>query len=363
MYDKDKNLRQIHDTLKREMLDIKEAGRLPTSEERAWANRLMDYETRINNGAEIDMEKSQHEPTKPDPSGNMNTSNAEKTMDPVTDRSFKGMFPQAKTSMDGWKNPQEFLRTFLQGRGDERFQYRAMEGSSGEQGGFLVPSQISKKLLDDALAQETIRPLCQVWPMESSDLYIPSWNFEDLDSSDGAGVTLQWLGESQTASEQNAEVKSLHLKAKTGSIYISVSQELLSDTPAFENKLYSMLSQATARGIDRTLIRAGGDGGAPASILSADCLITVSKEVSQSATTLTYKNAVSAFSRQLDHTGDSCVWLANHDCLPQILAMAQPVGTGGSVVRVLEESNGTYRLLGKRTSSRISVRRVGRSAI
>lgn len=351
MYDKKYNLDQIHTALKETMLEIQEARRLPNAEEKAWANRLMDFETRINNGEQIDMSKSQNEPTKPDPGGRNIT---EKAITPANGKDYRSMFypnePRKQFTTDEWRSTGEFMRTFLSGRFDPRFipapieELRSMSGLIGSEGGFLIPEAYSKEMLDASLPMEVVRPRCKVFPMVSSDLYVPGWDNLDGSSGDTAGFEMQWLGESQTATPGTGKVRSIHLKAKTGAVYANVTLELMQDAPAFEQELNAILSKAIGRGIDKAILNSG-DAGGPRSILTSPSLVTASSEAGQSSGTLTYVNVSNIFARQLDHEG--AVWVTNHATLPQLLTLGQAVGTGGSHVKVLDESNGTYRLLGK----------------
>jgi len=328
---------------KKLMLKIQKEKREPTKEERAEGQRLFDIADKYRNGEYDPTEQ----PTRPDPSyGETSMTDKEKATSPATDRSYRGMFCDSDRALstDGWKSNVEFLRTFLQGRSDPRFQFRAMSGLTGAAGAFAIPEQYAKEMLDTALKQEIVRNYCKVFPMDSSDLYVPGWDTQDMSGGEIAGFKMQWLGESQTGTAQTGKLRSIHLRAKSGVIYANVSMELLQDAKGFEAELNAQLAKAIADGIDSALIN-NSDAGGPGSILGADCLIEVSKEAGQSATTINYENVVKMYARQLDHK--NAIFIANHTVLPQILSLGKAVGTGGSVVPVLNEDNGTYRLLGK----------------
>ena len=354
MYKKEYHLKQIDDALNQKRRDILADGRTkPSATEAAEGKYLLELRDKIDAGAEIDFDASMDRPIRPNVGGK-NMRKAETAIKPANDKSYRGMFypnESNKTfSNDEWRSTGEFMRTFLGGRYDPRFQQvpveeiRAMGGTVGSEGGFLIPEAYSQQLMDASLAREIVRARCKVYPMVSSDLYVPGW--DDLDGSGGdtAGFTMQWLAESQTATANTGKVRSIHLKAKTGAVYANVTLELMQDSPAFERDLNAILAKAIGRGIDKAILNSKDVGG-PRSILNSPCLVTCSKDTGQSAGTLNYANVSQMFSRMLDHEG--AIWVTNHATLPELLTLGQAVGTGGSHIKVLREDSGTYHLLGR----------------
>src|SRR5262249_32310054 len=67
----------------------------------------------------------------------------------------------------------------------------------------------------------------------------------------------------------------------------------------------------------------------PLGILNSNCLVTVTKESGQAATTFRHENAVKMWSRLFAPCRKSAVWLINQDVEPQLHTMSLSVGTGG----------------------------------
>ncbi|WP_268876575.1 phage major capsid protein [Acetivibrio saccincola] len=91
----------------------------------------------------------------------------------------------------------------------------------------------------------------------------------------------------------------------------------------------------------------GTGEGQPLGIINDPALITVDKEDSQSAATITYQNVVNMFSRLAPSCFTNAVWLANPSVIPQLLTMTITIGTGGAQIPVFREESGKFTLLGK----------------
>lgn len=98
--------------------------------------------------------------------------------------------------------------------------------------------------------------------------------------------------------------------------------------------------------MDYAFINGTGEGQ-PLGIINDPALLTVSKEESQGAATITYNNVVSMFSRLAPHCFKNAIWLANPSVIPQLLTMTIAIGTGGAQIPVLREESGKFTLLGK----------------
>ncbi len=61
--------------------------------------------------------------------------------------------------------------------------------------------------------------------------------------------------------------------------------------------------------------------------MNNDALVSVAKETGQAAATIVYENVIKMRARMWGY--HNAIWLANHDCLPQLMLMNQSVGTGG----------------------------------
>ncbi len=268
----------------------------------------------------------------------------------VQDRTYRGMFGNTRISgLDNgeWKSKAEFMGVVYANMHDPRLIRASMTSGTGSSGGFSVPEEFSSTWLDNSLPTEIIRPRCQVWPMTSDTRKIPGW--DDLDQSSGAmfgGFKMEFLAEEQTGAPQSGKLRLMTLAAKKGAIYAEVSNELLADGLGFESQLDLALQGSIRYGFDNAFLTGTG-AGQPIGILNSSSVIEVPKETGQAADTILYQNFSKLWARMYSAGRQRACWIMNDTIIPQLLELSVPVGTGGSHVPVLQESNGTYSIFGR----------------
>jgi len=92
---------------------------------------------------------------------------------------------------------------------------------------------------------------------------------------------------------------------------------------------------------------AGNGAGKPLGAISAPCTITEAGESGQVTLTIVYENIVNMFAQLAPASWKNAVWVCHNTCLPQLMLLSFPVGTGGSHVPVLREDSGKFYILGK----------------
>ena len=269
----------------------------------------------------------------------------------MSTRSYRSMFyknqPNALENGD-FKDLGEFLRSFNSGRFDPRIdalEQRGMVEGILSSGGALVPEAFGSEMLDASLPQEIVRQRAQVFPMTSETLIVPGWDGADM--SEGkvfGGFEMEFLAEGAEGTKQTPRTRLVHLRARTGAIYVDASLELTQDGVNFGQNLESALIKSVGYGIDKHCLT--GDGaGKPLGILNSPCKVQVQKESGQAAGSLVYANLKKMFARQL--RPDQAVWVFNSTAIPDLLELVVNVGTGGDVVKVLNESNGQFTIFGR----------------
>jgi HK97 family phage major capsid protein len=136
------------------------------------------------------------------------------------------------------------------------------------------------------------------------------------------------------------------LEAKKGAIFTDVSNELMMDGLGFETQLTMALRKSISRGMDNGFINGSG-AGRPQGILSSPSLIQIAGESGQDSDTLLYANIAKQYARMYPGGRRRAVWLASDTCIPSMLQMSLPVGTGGSAIPVLRETDGRFTMLGR----------------
>jgi HK97 family phage major capsid protein len=254
------------------------------------------------------------------------------TSGPALDRTFRGMFPGTPLDRGGFKNQDDFLDVLNSGRYDPRLIRAGFTEGTPSEGGFSVPVEFSSQWLDLSLVQEVVRPLAQVWPMQSATRLVPGWDLLDMTGGVSfGGFEMQWLGEEGTGTVQQGKLRQIQLSAKKGAIYTQASNELVADGLGFAAQLQMALTGSIAYGFDRAFLRGTG-AGMPLGVLSSGSLITVSKEPGQGADTLFYENIVNMWSRMYDVGKTRAVWIANPSIVGQLFTMGLVLGVGSAPV-------------------------------
>jgi HK97 family phage major capsid protein len=214
-------------------------------------------------------------------------------------------------------------------------------------GGFSVPDPLAAQWLDDSIESEIIRPRATVWPMESATRKVAGWDAANqTGGSLFGGFAMEFIGEAGEGALQTGKLRAIELAAKKGAIFVDISSELRDDGQGFEAQLDRAMRTSIGYGMDQHFI--GGTGaGQPLGIRNDPAKISIAKEAGQVADTLLYENLVKMFSRQYPAGRQRAVWLANDTTIPQLLSLSIAIGTSGSHVPVMTESNGQFKILGR----------------
>jgi HK97 family phage major capsid protein len=82
-------------------------------------------------------------------------------------------------------------------------------------------------------------------------------------------------------------------------------------------------------------------------VLNSPALLTQDKETGQDPDTIVYENIIGIFAKLAPGSFKSAVWVASISTLPQMMKLSIEVGLSGEHVRILQETNGKFTLLGK----------------
>lgn len=271
----------------------------------------------------------------------------------VRPKRYAEMFGAATPS--GFANLGEYLRAvhFSGQVFDPRLKAAASEGVPSD-GGFLVPTEFSQQIIDQALEDEIVRPRAFVWPMTSDTRKVPA--ISDNDHSSAVlfgGVAAQWANELDSIDEQKVKVRLIELHANKLAMLSNASNELLEDS-TFESVLGAKLTAGASWHLDNAFLF--GDGaGKPLGVLNAGnkALVTVNKETSQPADGVVYENITKMYAAMAPRNRRNAVWIFNDGLVPALYGMQNRVFNlagsevvGGSAVPVFSMNpDGTGTLL------------------
>jgi HK97 family phage major capsid protein len=271
---------------------------------------------------------------------------------------FAEMFPQAGASLDGWESRQEFCHVVGHGLHDRRLKAASQTGNIGSAGGYSVPPGVLGPWLDLALESEIVRSRATVWPITvGRERNVPAWDLTDR-SNGIAGLTIEWETEAPTtdANVQVAKMRMLQLRARRGAIFAEVSNELEADGLDFSAQMDRVMSGAIGYGLDQNFLLTGTGANNPQSIYNSGALISVARQVTNQ---IVYDDLTAMFARMSPASIPRSVWVAHSSTIPMLSTLSVAVGTGGSHVPVMTQSNGKFYILTREVIFSEKVRPLG----
>lgn len=183
---------------------------------------------------------------------------------------------------------------------DAAHQKLLYEGANAS-GGFLVPTEESKKLLDFTNLFEVVAPLCTQVPMTTNSITFPTLT---------AGLTAFWIPEAATTSpsgqaagqkqETTPTFAQMNITAHTLAIYVFVSNQLLDDSdPAVDNILFNLFGKTLGSFFDVAILRGAGSGTDPISGLVSQ----VTSNVLQTGAQLDFDDVLDLIYSCYDNSG------------------------------------------------------------
>jgi HK97 family phage major capsid protein len=267
-------------------------------------------------------------------------------------RRYRDLFPKAAMSSDSFGSIGELMQVVRSGLADPRLIQAAAGGGegTGTDGGFMVPTQFSADLLDASLEQEIVRPRALVRPMEYNSAYVSGFNTQDHSASIG-GFSGVWQAEGTKFTAQKGLIRALVLTAQKLGVFAAATNELLSDSPFYENELRNILIKAIGWYLDLAFLTGTG-AGQPKGVLSDSALIVVNKESGQATGTLQWLNFAGMYERLHPACVNNAAWVINQGCRKALLQLLQPVTNvaGQSMTSWIpalrDGANGGFELLG-----------------
>ena len=194
-------------------------------------------------------------------------------------------------------------------------------------GGFAVPGSRAPGLLQVGFEGDPTAGMTQPVPMATPSIEIMARTDKDHSTSVSGGFTVTRRAETTAASASRTALEMVTLKASSLFGLAYATEELLADSPmSFAALIDSGFRSQMGAHILNEKIR--GVGGAEyIGFLNSGCAISITKETNQVADTIVFANVNKMAARSWGF--GSAVWLANHDCRPQLSQISLPIGTGG----------------------------------
>jgi len=217
---------------------------------------------------------------------------------------------------------------------DPRLSTRAATGLNEgipSDGGFLVGTEMSTRLLTNTWASGQILPQVNKVTLGGN---ANSMTFNGIDEtsrvngSRAGGIVSYWVNEADTITPSRPKFRKIDLKLNklVGACY--VTEENLDDAPTIQQIIEASFAKEFEFKLTDAIINGSG-AGQPLGILNSGCMVSVSKEAGQAASTIVYENVLKMRMRMIAASRPNSIWIINQDCETQLDSMSLAVGTGG----------------------------------
>lgn len=203
-------------------------------------------------------------------------------------------------------------------------------GVNDPYGGFLVPTTFMPELLKIDPEADPMGGKTRKIPMATPHIKMPARTDKNHTTSVAGGVTVTRRPETVAGTPSRMELEQVDLRATSLFGLSYATEEILMDSPI---SFAALLAAGFSDQFNYHLIkeRISGTGvGEYEGILNCPALVTVSAETGQAADTFLYANIVNMRSRCWGY--DQSMWIANHDCYPQLSQLSLPIGTAGTAM-------------------------------
>jgi len=237
-----------------------------------------------------------------------------------------------------------FYEAVFSGRHHPGLTTRAMTEGIGSEGGFLVPVEYAEEIHNVALENEIVLPNATVIPMISNEKKLPALDIGNHGTNLFGGFTASYSPETGTLDQNNPKARSMLLKCQKLYGFLRFSNEVFEDMSGGGRQIAEICGKGLGWYRDKFFLKGTG-AGQPMGILTASCVVEVAKETGQDANTISYTNLLDMLSRLWMGSFKNAVWVAHPSTIPQLGKLSVDVGTGGSHVPVMKESDGKFSIL------------------
>lgn len=201
-------------------------------------------------------------------------------------------------------------------------------------GGFMVPKGMLPGVKTVGFDPDPIAPLTQKIPMQTVKVGINARVDKDHSSSVSGGLQVYRRSEISQVTATRMLFEQVELTADELMGVAYATDLILRASPESFAAILDrgFRDEYGAKGFSERLDANGV--GKPLGVNNADCKIDVAKETNQPARSIVYKNLVNMRARCWNY--GAAVWLANHDCLPELLSITAP----GSTVPLFSQAAG-----------------------
>lgn len=187
----------------------------------------------------------------------------------------------------------------------------------GADGGFAVPSEFRETITSLVQSSESLMSRCDQLPITRASIALPDDETTPWGSS---GIRAYWENEAGAQTQSKPSLKSKDFRLRKLTTLVPLTEELLEDAVALGSYVEQNAPERINWEVDEAIVRGTG-AGQPLGFLNSSALVSVAKETSQSADTISGQNVVKMYSRLYSRYRADAVWLVSHDAESQLLRL------------------------------------------
>jgi len=244
--------------------------------------------------------------------------------DPMALQNSLGTFAKAVQSFNTGHGMSKELEAYVQKAPS------GMNEAVGEEGGILIPDQISAGIWQRAVAANDLLGRIQLIPITGNSYTVVQEAGDTMAAGTrNAGVRGYWVEEAGQITKSQPKFRRQALRLKKLGVLVYVTDEQLEDSPqSLEAFIMDKAGREIAFMTGDALMN--GDGiGKPLGVLNSACLISVAKETDQDATSIYAENIINMFSRLHAPSLANAAFFINQDTLPMLMSLTLAAGAGG----------------------------------
>lgn len=218
---------------------------------------------------------------------------------------------QLNDKFGGFNSSGEWLmavkRAGQTGEIDKRFMQNATAYEKvGEDGGFLVPEEISTAILKKLEVTESLMASTTAIQVSGNALTI------NVDESQpwNQGIQAYWTAEGASITDTKPSFKQASWRLQKLAALVKATDELLDDAVALNSYIQTSAPDAFMHKINSAIL-SGNGAGKPQGIIASPFTVTVAKESGQAADTVLAANIVKMYSRMFPGSRGRAAWYIN----------------------------------------------------
>lgn len=214
-------------------------------------------------------------------------------------------------------------------------------------GGFAVPMEVAAGIERDMYASGDLLGRVDARTISGDSIAYIQIDETSRASTRNGGVLGYWVDQGTAATASQPKLARVEMKLRKVAALGYMTDELVADAAGLGGELASMFVDELVFQVEDAITEGNG-AGQPLGYLSAPCLVSVSKESGQTATTIVNDNLLKMWSRMSPRSKGNAVWLVNADSGPQLNVLSQAIGTGGIPSRIVNySSDGAVSIFGR----------------